>query len=132
MRPTSWLAPCVAAAVALLAPASAPAQGRPGAAPKVLRYAFEVAETSLDPAKVVDFYSRAITPHIFEAPYKFDPLARPVKIKPLTAVGMPEHSDDYCVWTVHIRPGIYFADDPAFRGQRRELVAQDYVYAFKR
>jgi hypothetical protein len=33
---------------------------------------------------------------------------------------------------VRIRPGIHFADDPAFKGQKRELVAQDYVYAFKR
>jgi ABC-type transport system substrate-binding protein len=41
-------------------------------------------------------------------------------------------SKDFRVWTVRIRPGIYFADDAAFKGQRRELVAQDYVYAFER
>ena len=99
---------------------------------KVLRYAFEVAETSLDPVKVSDLYSRTLTPHIFEALYTYDHLARPVKIKPLTADGMPQHSDDYRVWTVRVRPGIYFASDPAFKGQRRELVAQDYVYAIKR
>ncbi|MFX8219177.1 heme-binding protein, partial [Acinetobacter baumannii] len=29
-------------------------------------------------------------------------------------------------------PGIYFADDPAFGGKKRELVAQDYVYSLKR
>ena len=33
---------------------------------------------------------------------------------------------------VRIKPGIYFTDDPAFKGKPRELVAQDYVYAFKR
>src|SRR3982751_5120604 len=101
-------------------------------APKVLRYAFEVAETSLDPAKINDLYSRTLTPHIFEALYTYDHLARPVKIKPLTAGGMPEHSDDYRVWTVGVRPGIFFAADPAFKGRRRELVAQDYVYSMKR
>jgi ABC-type transport system substrate-binding protein len=99
---------------------------------KVLRYAFEVAETSLDPVLIQDLYSRTLTPHIFEALYGYDHLARPVKIKPLTADGMPQHSDDYRVWTVRVRPGIYFAVDPAFKGQRRELVAQDYVYTFKR
>jgi ABC-type transport system substrate-binding protein len=99
---------------------------------KVLRYAFEVAETSLDPAKVNDLYSRILTPHIFEGLYTYDHLARPVKIKPLTAEGMPQHSDDYRVWTVKVKPGIYFADDPAFKGKKRELVAQDYVYAYKR
>ncbi len=55
-----------------------------------------------------------------------------MKIKPLTADGMPEHSPDYRVWTVRIKPGIYFADDPAFKGKKRELVAQDYVYTLKR
>ncbi|WP_280153334.1 ABC transporter substrate-binding protein [Piscinibacter sp. XHJ-5] len=118
------------AAAALTLAFAAPAQTRP--APKVLRYAFEVAETSFDPAKINDLYSRTLTPHIFEAPYKYDHLARPVKIKPLTADGMPQHSADFRTWTVKIQPGIYFADDPAFKGQRRELVAQDYVYAIKR
>jgi len=99
---------------------------------KVLRYAFEVAETSLDPVKVNDLYSRILTPHIFEGLYHYDHLARPIKIKPLTADGMPQVSSDFRVWTVKVRPGIYFADDSAFKGQRRELVAQDYVYAFKR
>ena len=99
---------------------------------KVLRYAFEVAETSLDPAKINDLYSRTLTPHIYEGLYTYDHLARPVKIKPLTADGEPQHSDDYRTWTAKVRPGIYFADDPAFKGIKRELVAQDYVYSWKR
>jgi ABC-type transport system substrate-binding protein len=33
---------------------------------------------------------------------------------------------------LHVKPGIYFTDDPAFNGKRRELVAQDYVYSIKR
>jgi len=105
--------------------------GRP-VAPKILRYAFEVAETSLDPAKINDLYSRTLTPHIFEGLYTYDHLARPVKIKPLTADGMPKNSADFRVWTVKIRPGIFFAQDPAFKSKRRELVAQDYAYSYKR
>jgi ABC-type transport system substrate-binding protein len=45
---------------------------------------------------------------------------------------MPEHSPDFKVWTVKVRPGIYYADDPAFKGGKREVVAQDFVYAFQR
>ena len=118
----------------LLAGAMAHAQTpAPAEAPKkVLRYAFEVAETSLDPVKINDNYSRTLTPHIFEGLYRYDHLARPAKFRPLTADGMPQHSDDYRVWTVKVRPGIYFADDPAFKGKKRELVAQDYVYSMKR
>jgi hypothetical protein len=43
-----------------------------------------------------------------------------VKIKPLTAAALPEVSHEYRVWIVRIRPGIYFADDPAFKGVRRD------------
>ena len=45
---------------------------------------------------------------------------------------MPEVSADGRVFTVQLQSGIYFADDPAFKGQPRELVAQDYVYSLKR
>jgi ABC-type transport system substrate-binding protein len=112
----------------------APARAAPDAAagPKVLRYAFRVAETGFDPLKVTDIYSRTINGHIFEGLYTYDQLARPAKLIPLTAVDMPEVSEDFKTWTIRIRPGIYFADDPAFGGKQRELVANDYVYVFKR
>jgi len=99
---------------------------------KVLRLLFGSAETSFDPARISDLYSRAVTAHIFEALYTYDYLARPTRVRPLTAAGLPEVSDNFRTWVVRIKPGIFFADDPAFNGQRRELVAQDYVYAFQR
>jgi ABC-type transport system substrate-binding protein len=102
------------------------------AAPKVLRYAFPAAETGFDPAQVSDLYSRIVTGHVFDGLYKYDYLARPYKIKPNVAVGMPEVADDFTTWTIRIRPGIYFADDPAFKGRPRELVAEDFVYSYKR
>jgi ABC-type transport system substrate-binding protein len=103
-----------------------------GQAKKVLHVAFRTAETGFDPAMISDLYSLTITPHIFEALYNYDHLARPAKIKPLTAVGMPDVSADFRTWTVRVQPGIYFADDPAFKGRKREMVAQDHVYAIQR
>ena len=120
----------VAAATLLVASTHAQAPTSPPL--KVMRYAFEVAESSMDPAKVSDNYSRILTANIFEGLYRYDHLARPVKFKPLTAAALPESSADFKVWRVKLKPGIYFADDPVFKGQRRELIAQDYVYAFKR
>ncbi len=121
------------AALVLLASA-APAADVPAVAPaqNVLHIALRTSETGFDPAQISDLYSRTITSHMFEAPYTYDHLARPYKIKPATADGMPESSPDFKVWTVKIKPGIYFADDPAFNGKKRELVAEDYVYALKR
>ncbi|MCV2351701.1 ABC transporter substrate-binding protein [Paucibacter sp. Y2R2-4] len=115
----------------LALPASASSAEAP-AAPKVLRYAFQIAETGFDPAQISDTYSRIITSHVFEALYSYDYLARPIKVRPLTAAGMPEVSADFKTWTVRIQPGIFFTDDPAFKGKRRELVAEDYVYSYKR
>ena len=106
--------------------------GHAAAPKKVLRYAFRVAETGFDPAQISDLYSRTVTPHIFEALYQYDPLARPAQVRPLTADGMPQVSDDFTTWTVKLQRGIYFANDEAFKGKPRELVAEDYVYSFKR
>ena len=99
---------------------------------KVFRYSFPAAETGFDPARINDIYSRTVTAHIFDGLYQFDPLRRPFLVRPNVADGMPQHSDDYRTWTVRLRPGIYFDDDPAFKGRKRELVAQDIVYSYKR
>ena len=107
----------------------------PGAAAqtaKVLRYAFPIAETGFDPAQVSDLYSRTVVANIFESPLTYDYLARPARLKPQTAEALPVASDGYRTWTLRLRPGIYFADDPAFGGRPRELVAEDYVYTVKR
>jgi ABC-type transport system substrate-binding protein len=45
---------------------------------------------------------------------------------------MPEVSPDYKTFTFRLKPHIYFADDAAFKGKKRELVAADYVYSWKR
>jgi len=108
------------------------AAGATAAEKKVLHVAFRSAETGFDPAMISDIYSRTVTPHIFEALYSYDHLARPAKIKPLIAEAMPEHSPDFKVWTIRIKRGIYFASDPAFKGKKREVTAQDFVYAFQR
>ena len=45
---------------------------------------------------------------------------------------MPTISADGRTWTIKVKPGIRFTDDPAFKGKPRELVAEDYVYSIKR
>jgi len=120
---------CAYLAVLAAALACAPAAAQPQ---KVLRYAFEIAETNFDPHQISDLYSNIVNQGMFEAPYTYDYLARPLKLKPETAAGLPEVTDGGRTYTIHIRPGIYFADDPAFGGKKRELVAADYVYSLKR
>ena len=112
----------------MLACGAAPAQ--PSA--KVLRYAFPIAESNFDPAQITDLYSRTVAGGIFDAPLEFEFLASPARMKPNTAAAMPQVSADFRTFTFRIQPGIHFDNDPAFKGQKRELTAADYVYSIKR
>ncbi len=94
---------------------------------KVVRHAFTVAETSFDPARESDRYSAFFFEAIFDSLLTYDYLARPVKLAPGVAAAMPEVADNGATYTFHIKRGVYFADDPAFKGNRRELTAQDLV-----
>jgi oligopeptide transport system substrate-binding protein len=112
-----------------LLPLHAAAQADPN---KVLRVAFPVAETGFDPQATNDVYSAYVERAIFDPLYAYDILARPYRIVPNTAVALPQISPDGLTWTLKVKPGIYFNDDPAFKGGRRELTAADYIYSWKR
>ena len=99
---------------------------------KVLRVAIPIAETGFDPQAAQDLYSNTINSEIFDPLYEYDYLARPHRIIPSTAEALPEISADGLTWKIRIRKGIYFADDPAFKGVKRELTAHDYVFSMKR
>jgi len=99
---------------------------------KVLHVGFEIEETGFDPAKVTDNYSSQILLEVMESLLTYDYLARPAKLVPLTAESLPEVSDEGKTYLFHIRRGIYFQPDPAFKGQKRELTAADYAYSIKR
>lgn len=114
----------------LLGAATWPAGAQPAA--KRLRVATDIPEVSFDPPRVSDRTSVTINAHIFEALLTYDPLARPALLRPQTAAALPEVSDDFRRFVFTIKPGILFADDPAFGGKPRELVAADYVYSLKR
>src|SRR5215472_5093403 len=99
---------------------------------KVVHIAFVAPENGFDPQASNDLYSNYVNREIFDSLYRYDFLARPYKVIPNTATALPEISADGLTWTIRVRPGIYFTDDPAFKGQKRELTAADYVYSFKR
>src|SRR3954470_12811001 len=85
---------------------------------KVIRDVFPVAETGFDPAALSDLYSAGIVRAIFESLYTYDYLARPAKIVPQAAEGMPQVSSDGKTYTVKLQKGIYFQSDPAFGGKK--------------
>ncbi len=91
-----------------------------------------MAETGFDPAEISDLYSSNLIANIFDTPLTYDYLARPLKLVPNTLEAMPEITEGGTLYTMRVKPGIYFADDAAFKGKRRELVAEDFVYSIKR
>jgi ABC-type transport system substrate-binding protein len=125
------LAPATPVLAQATGPAPTAAAATP-AGPKVLRLALASRENNLDPAQISDVVSAALVSSLFDAPLTYDHLARPAKLKPNTATSLPEVSDNYTRFVFRIRPGIFFPDHPAFKGQKRELVAADYVYSIKR
>lgn len=99
---------------------------------KVVRHAFRVAESSFDPARESDLYSARLIEAMFDSLLTYDYLARPVKLVPGVAAEMPEVADNGATYTFRIKKGVYFADDPAFKGRKRELTAQDFAYSIRR
>ena len=99
---------------------------------KVLRLAFPVAETGFDPVRVNDLYSNTITAAIFQPLLTYDWMAMPTQLVPDAAEALPEISKDGTTYTFKIKKGLFFTPDDAFKGARRELTAQDFVYVLLR
>jgi oligopeptide transport system substrate-binding protein len=99
---------------------------------KVIKIAFRAAENGFDPQQIEDRYSVGICENIFESFLTYDWLARPVKLAAQTVEKVPEGEEGGTRYTFRIKPGILFADDPVFKGKKRELVAKDMEYAIKR
>src|SRR3979411_3054154 len=99
---------------------------------KVLHWEFRAAETGFDPGRVTDYYSNTVIEAVFERLLTYDYLARPSKLVPEAAEGMPQISDNGKTYLFRIRKGAYFSQDPAFKGAKRELTAEDVAYSIKR
>ena len=96
---------------------------------------------TLDPGNIETFYEFIVAGQIFEPLYGYHYLKRPYEVVPLLADGMPQVSDDMLTYTIKIKKGIYFHDDPCFgfppgggpqAGYGRELTASDFIYSCQR
>ena len=115
----------------LAPPATAQGTG-PDKPAKVLRMFLSTSETGLDPAVASDIATLSLLENLFDPLLRYDYLARPVKLQGNGATDLPEVSADGLTYTFHIRPGMRFTPDPAFKGPPRKVTAADYVYSIKR
>jgi oligopeptide transport system substrate-binding protein len=89
----------------------------------------------LDPAFADDLYSGMETMRIYEGLLQYKYLKRPYQLEPCLAEAMPTISKDGKTYTFKLKKGVVFQDDKAFKateGKGRELVAEDFVYSYKR
>ncbi len=123
---------CVFGLLFVLSLAGAVHATSPADPSKVVRTVFEASDDGFDMVRTQNYYSGWVADAIFETLLTYDYLARPAALVPNTAEAMPTVSDGGATYTFRIRQGIYFTPDPAFKGQRRELTAHDYIYSIKR
>jgi ABC-type transport system substrate-binding protein len=126
-----WRGAVVAVLTAATLAAAPDGRGAVADAAKVLRVSMDGEEAGLDPQAVGDFYSFTPISAIFDTLYEYDYYGGS-RIVPKAAAALPEVSADGLTWRIRIRPGIRFSDDAAFKGQPRELTAQDFVFSWKR
>lgn len=101
----------------------------------LLQHRLRAKVQSLDPANIGDTVSHGVASEIFECLYDYHYLKRPHQRIAQLAAEMPRASEDRLTYTIKIKKGIHFADDPCFRGENgkgRELKAGDFIFAWKR
>lgn len=131
------LAHTVAAAflLALLAGGCSNDPYPPEGGKKVIHAALGEDPQTLDPVKAGDTLSGSVICQIYDSLYQYKYLVRPYELEPTLATAMPEVSPDGLTYTIHVKKGVVFQDDPCFRasgGKGRELVAADFIFAVKR
>jgi len=99
----------------------------------VYRHAMDGAPSSLDPAQASNIYANFLAVNLYDTLYRYKYLARPYELTPNLAEELPQVSADGLIYTIRIKPGVHFIDDPAFRqGRGRAVTAGDFIYSIKR
>jgi oligopeptide transport system substrate-binding protein len=93
----------------------------------------------LDPAFADDLYSGLEVTRVYEGLLQYSYLKRPYQLEPALAEAMPSISRDGKVYTFKIKKDVVFQDDAAFKsedqalnGKGRAVVAEDFIFSFKR
>jgi ABC-type transport system substrate-binding protein len=105
----------------------------PEPAYRVYRHAMDGAPSSLDPTHASNLYANFLAVNLFDTLYRYKYLARPYRLEPNLADGLPQVSADGLIYTIRTKPGVHFIDDPAFpEGKGRAVRAEDFVFSIKR
>ncbi len=135
----SWTSGSVAALVAvaslLVTACGGPSPGGSGTGAgtgkSVYRIGLSSAIKGFDPIDANDVPTAGVLGAIHECLVQYAYLKRPYVIEPALAESWSV-SEDGKTWTFKLKKGVRYHDDPVFQGKPRDLVAGDFVYAWKR
>jgi oligopeptide transport system substrate-binding protein len=106
---------------------------RRSAAKSVFKLSLGEAPNNFDPARAGIGQASFVLLNVYDTLYRYQYLARPYELAPNLADRLPSVSADGLTYTIHIRSGRRFADDPAFaNGRGREVTAYDVAYSLLR
>jgi oligopeptide transport system substrate-binding protein len=97
-----------------------------------LRLSLDDKVESLDPAKAFSDDSLFVSAQVLEPLYQYHYLKRPYEIQPLLAEGLPEIKDQGTILKIRLKKNVHYHTHVAFKGNPREVIAQDFVTQFKR
>ena len=89
----------------------------------------------VDPITISDRHSHEVARQIYDGLYEYNYVKTSFQLYPVLAEGMPEISNNGLTYTIKLKQGVHFSDDPCFKqsgGKGRELTADDVVYSIKR
>lgn len=87
----------------------------------------------MDPVAAIDRYTSQQITKVYEPLLTYSYTQSDLTLAPLLAQDLPEVSKDSLTYTFKLKKGVKFQDDPCFEnGKGREVVAQDWVFSFKR
>ncbi|PIK14502.1 ABC transporter substrate-binding protein [Halobacteriovorax sp. JY17] len=88
--------------------------------------------STLDPANSYDTISASIVYQGYEQLFEYHYLKRPYTLQPLLAESLPLVENNGKKYTIKIKKGIKYHDDPAFKGNPRFVKAEDFINQIKR
>jgi len=99
----------------------------------VYRHSMDGAPSNLDPARASHIYANFLAVNLYDTLYRYKYLARPYELEPNLAQSLPRVTADGLIYTIRIKAGVHFIDDPVFpAGKGRPVSARDFVYSIKR
>ncbi len=130
-----WLPAALMACLAACGGGDGAGNSSPGSSAglKVYRHSMDESPTSLDPVQASNVYANHVLINAYDTLFSYQYLARPYVLKPNLADGWPEISEDTLTYTIRLKRGVRYIDDPCFPdGKGREVTAADVVYSLKR